>query len=214
MSMENDNPGCATCLHLEAELRLSVMESDRSREADCRVLMRRHPAHDNNPVKAESGADSVFEFGGDRSGPGKICGANAVLPPGLAAAMVEAAPEGAGTPFFERELRCLLEEHPGEERHFALAWQLDDAREGELWASWTDGRVPDRGSLLADCPAVDGRKGADEEACTLFAGHPGAHSFSLRDPDEERLRACPEYVRLRAEVDARMRDAGFSGEAA
>ncbi|MGW4033363.1 hypothetical protein ACWEFL_29390 [Streptomyces sp. NPDC004838] len=131
----------------------------------------------------------------------RICGALAVLPVRLASVIIETTPDTVGSVYPETFLRCPLEEH-STGPHAALVWQLDDASRGELWVQWDEDGPPSHSLVRPDCPGHNGRTGMREEACTLFAGHFGRHSFELRDPDEEILRAGPEYGLLKAEIDA------------
>ncbi|MGW6461917.1 hypothetical protein ACWF94_39315 [Streptomyces sp. NPDC055078] len=78
--------------------------------------------------------------------------------------------------------------------HSALAWVLKDAARGEVWVSWAEaGYVVVQ--MRPDCPAVTGH-GVQDEACTLFDGHPGGHSFEVIDPEEEAFKTTPEYARI------------------
>lgn len=43
---------CAECAHLRSELAAAEEAQDRARVVDCRVLLRRHPLHDDVPVPA------------------------------------------------------------------------------------------------------------------------------------------------------------------
>ena len=81
-------------------------------------------------------------------------------------------------------LRCVLEAgHPCE--HHGIGRSLPMRHPGEVWASWLGGRQPTALLRLGDCPDTDP---ADRDnACVLFDGHPGAHSWALSDPDEEEL---------------------------
>ncbi|BDH13321.1 hypothetical protein HOK021_45000 [Streptomyces hygroscopicus] len=54
---------CTKCVELERELAAAEKAGDRTRAVDCRVLLRRHPEHDDVPVRA--GARSQ-EGGGGR----------------------------------------------------------------------------------------------------------------------------------------------------
>ncbi|MEU0986550.1 hypothetical protein [Streptomyces sp. NPDC005953] len=119
----------------------------------------------------------------------------------LAAQMMRLAPDAGDPLYVETFLRCKVAEH-SEGRHYDLVWQLDDARQGEMWAAWTDGRAPEAVLLLPDCPGHNGKSGQDEEACTLFARHPGPHSYDLDDPEIEALSQTPGYHRLSEEIDA------------
>ncbi|MFI1015495.1 hypothetical protein [Streptomyces sp. NPDC020965] len=109
----------------------------------------------------------------------RICGAFATVPSSLFADML-----AIGNGDFRdmvRHLRCRLEAHPPG-FHFDLVWQLDDARQGEMWAIWSDGRDAEAVFIRPDCPG-----GTD--ACTLFAQHPGRCSFDFSDPVAEVLLA-------------------------
>ncbi|SDQ97350.1 hypothetical protein SAMN05216511_1123 [Streptomyces sp. KS_16] len=53
---------CTTCTDLEQALAAAEKAGDRTRAVDCRVLLRRHPAHDGVPVAA--GARSQKGEGG------------------------------------------------------------------------------------------------------------------------------------------------------
>ncbi|MEU8681138.1 hypothetical protein [Streptomyces sp. NPDC048611] len=50
---------CTTCEILRAELAAAERDGDRSRAVDCRVLLRRHPEHDD--VRAEGKAEGKGE---------------------------------------------------------------------------------------------------------------------------------------------------------
>lgn len=115
--------------------------------------------------------------------------------------MMRLAPDAGDPLYVETFLRCKLAAHTTG-RHHDLVWQLDDSRQGEMWAAWADGRAPESVLLLPDCPAHNGRSDQNDEACTLFARHRGPHSFDLCDPEIEAIRATPEYGRLTAEIDA------------
>ncbi|MGW6457128.1 hypothetical protein ACWF94_14605 [Streptomyces sp. NPDC055078] len=193
---------CETCERLRGTLKAAIEAGDKTMAIDCRVLLRRHPAHDARPIKANQPVEEPA------AGTRKVCGAVDALPVRLAVVIVETAPDGAGRPDLEAFLRCPLEEHASGP-HYALVWQLDDAARGEMWVRWADGQVPECSLTLPDCPGHNGRTGAAEEGCTLFADHPGAHSFDLRDPGDEALRSSPEYARLQALFDERLRDASF-----
>ncbi|MFE5857741.1 hypothetical protein ACFQ61_31525, partial [Streptomyces sp. NPDC056500] len=64
------------------------------------------------------------------------------MPMPLAAQMMRLAPDAGDPLYVETFLRCKVAEH-SEGRHYDLVWQLDDARQGEMWAAWTDGRAPE-----------------------------------------------------------------------
>ncbi|MFI1015496.1 hypothetical protein [Streptomyces sp. NPDC020965] len=44
--------GCLLCRRLRDRLRRAVRDGDETTAADCRVLLRRHPQHDDVPVPA------------------------------------------------------------------------------------------------------------------------------------------------------------------
>ncbi|MGW6459238.1 hypothetical protein ACWF94_25495 [Streptomyces sp. NPDC055078] len=117
-------------------------------------------------------------------------------------ALLLAASPGAGDPLeVETSLRCGLEEHHGG-MHYDLVWQLNNPRGGEMWATWVNDRAPENVLLLPDCPAVNGKPLPHDEACTLYALHPGGHSFAFRDPEADATRSTPEYHELGAHIDA------------
>jgi hypothetical protein len=82
-------------------------------------------------------------------------------------------------------LRCVLQRgHDGE--HHGIARGLPLRYLGEVWACWTSGQQPSALLVFGDCPAKD--PDDRDEACLLFHGHKGAHSWLLTDPDEDALR--------------------------
>ncbi|MEU5402736.1 hypothetical protein ABZ348_25945 [Streptomyces sp. NPDC005963] len=130
-----------------------------------------------------------------------ICGVQAVVPMPLVALMLHTAP-GAGDPMYiETTLRCKLEAHSGG-LHYDLVWQLDRPAHGEMWATWVTEQPPRTVLLLPDCPTDNGEPAGLDEACTLFARHPGGHSFTYRDPDAEAIVGSPEHDQLLAEINA------------
>lgn len=83
-------------------------------------------------------------------------------------------------------LRCALGAgHNG--RHHGIARSLPMEHPGEVWACWDSGEQPAALLAVPDCSVVDPRD--RDEACVLFDGHAGAHSWALADPDEDVLRA-------------------------
>ncbi|MFD8935400.1 hypothetical protein ACFV0R_09095 [Streptomyces sp. NPDC059578] len=133
----------------------------------------------------------------EKGGPGArppLCGVVQTLPPTLVLDALTAAPFGDGEIDVMTDLRCELEaDHRG---HHADAVRLLDGSPPEtLWTQWTDWRVPVKVLVLRDCARVGGEdpRGGDD-ACTLFADHPGTCSFDLFDPEHERfLAAHPAY---------------------
>ncbi|WP_335983660.1 hypothetical protein [Streptomyces sp. CA2R106] len=75
-------------------------------------------------------------------------------------------------------LVCTLQQHRGPVHH-GLVLNLRGPDAGTIWAAWRDGIEPYLLIMLSDCPVTtaDG-----DEACSEFAGHPGAHSWDLADP--------------------------------
>ncbi|MEU3987978.1 hypothetical protein [Streptomyces platensis] len=61
---------CTTCDALRAELATAERHGDRSKAVDCRVLLRRHPEHDDVPVEgtAEGKAEGKAEWEAERKG--------------------------------------------------------------------------------------------------------------------------------------------------
>ena len=88
-------------------------------------------------------------------------------------------------------LRCALAAgHDG--RHHGLARSLPMAYPGEVWACWDSGQQPAALLNFPDCCELDPRD--RDEACVLFNGHAGAHSWAHADPDEDELRARLDLV--------------------
>ncbi|MFG2221980.1 hypothetical protein [Streptomyces sp. NPDC048644] len=52
-----DAVGCPTCARLTAELSAAERAGDASKAVDCRVLLRRHPQHDEIPVALRESDD-------------------------------------------------------------------------------------------------------------------------------------------------------------
>ncbi|MFJ6658656.1 hypothetical protein ACIQNG_20240 [Streptomyces sp. NPDC091377] len=69
-----------------------------------------------------------------------------------------------------------------------------ERRIGEVWAQWDDGRDPHGFLVLPEGNTLNrGAPGATEEACGLFARHPGGHSFEFADPVREAFERSPQY---------------------
>ncbi|WP_329020786.1 hypothetical protein [Streptomyces sp. NBC_00690] len=130
-----------------------------------------------------------------------ICGVRAVLPMRLVALMLHTAPDAGDPMYIETTLSCKLEAHPIG-LHYDLVWQLDDTTRGEMWAAWVTEHPPQTVLLLPDCSADNGEPAGLNEACTLFACHPGVHSFGYRDPEAEAIVGSPEHDQLLAEINA------------
>jgi hypothetical protein len=83
-------------------------------------------------------------------------------------------------------LSCVLAAgHQG--RHHGLARSLPMGHDSEVWACWDSGQQPAALIAVPDCPVVAPHD--RDEACVLFNGHAGAHSWALSDPDEDAVRA-------------------------
>ncbi|MFD3354630.1 hypothetical protein [Streptomyces fradiae] len=74
----------------------------------------------------------------------------------------------------------LGEEHGGEHAQFC---RDDDASGGAVWFRWGG-----LGGWLVRLPWCGVAGGADGDACMLFRGHPGAHSWHVTDPTMEAVR--------------------------
>ncbi|MFI6285939.1 hypothetical protein ACIBCM_14465 [Streptomyces sp. NPDC051018] len=136
--------------------------------------------------------------------PRHICAARARLPLRLIVLALDIVPEDPGHPLeLVTALRCGLEAHSAGP-HFDLVRELTDARRGEVWARWENGREPDGISILGDCPADNGEPGPSNDGCTLFAEHRGGHSFEFSDPEYDAIRTSPAYEELREEIDNRL----------
>jgi hypothetical protein len=118
---------------------------------------------------------------------GRVCGAEVELQSGVLA-VLRATP-GDLPPAEPGEvvdpLRCVLQcGHDG--KHHGIARGLPLRCPGEVWATWSSGQQPSALLLLSDCPDVDPTD--RDEACVLFNGHAGAHSWALADPDADAVR--------------------------
>ncbi|WP_328470603.1 hypothetical protein [Streptomyces sp. NBC_00448] len=116
-----------------------------------------------------------------------ICGRRTLMPPQLVTTAVNMAnaadPNSDDLGYVADDaydlLICTLQLHRGPVHHGAVL-NLRGPEAGTVWAVWRD----DVGSSLAlvfpDCPAR-----SNGEACSEFAGHPGAHSWDLTDPPHQ-----------------------------
>ncbi|MFI6289384.1 hypothetical protein ACIBCM_32345 [Streptomyces sp. NPDC051018] len=133
-----------------------------------------------------------------------ICAATASLPLRTLVLVLDIVPDDDVHPMeIVTRLRCGLEAH-GSGPHFDLVRELKDASRGEVWVHWEHDEEPDSVVVLPDCPAVNSRPGAEVDACTLFASHPGGHCFEFSDPEYDAVRVSPEYERFTAEWDERL----------
>jgi hypothetical protein len=141
--------------------------------------------------------------------PGRhICGATAVLPLRTLVLVLDLVPGRPAHPFeVVTGLRCALEAHT-EGPHHDLVRELADARRGEVWTWWEEGGEAEAVAVLPDCSALAGAGGPADDACVLFAGHPGGHGFEFRDPEYEAVLESPEYRALLAETERRLRGRG------
>ncbi|MFE4666793.1 hypothetical protein ACFRI7_18385 [Streptomyces sp. NPDC056716] len=128
----------------------------------------------------------------------RVCGATAMMPVGLIAAMFASIHDSSTPGNVRPVLRCQLQEHSGG-RHHDLVWELDDAGQGEVWAQWTDGHRPDTFLVVPDCNTLSGPTPKDE-ACILYAGHPGCHTWQYTDPEHEAIENSPEFQRALSDV--------------
>ncbi|MGW1977454.1 hypothetical protein [Streptomyces sp. NPDC001889] len=134
----------------------------------------------------------------------RICGATITLPLRLLVLALDITPAEQGHPLeVVTRLRCGLEEHP-DGPHFDLVRELDDASRGEVWTWWDEGRSPEAVGLLPDCPADNGEAAGANDACALFDGHFGAHSFAFVDPEYEAVLASLEFAEAEAEAEAHL----------
>ncbi|MEU9603151.1 hypothetical protein [Streptomyces sp. NPDC048057] len=123
-----------------------------------------------------------------RTPPRRICADLATLPLQLVVLTQDMWPDPPAHPIqIVTRLRCALESHE-KGPHFDLVRELDDSEENEVWAQWKTGRDPSAVTLLRDCPADNGAPGGAHEACVLFAGHPGGHSYEFTDPEYDAIR--------------------------
>ncbi|MBY8889337.1 hypothetical protein K7472_31510 [Streptomyces sp. PTM05] len=77
-----------------------------------------------------------------------------------------------------RLLTCTLQAHRGPVHH-GVVLNLHGPDADTIWTAWRDDTEPYLALLLPDCPVATADGG---EACSEFAGHPGAHSWELADP--------------------------------
>lgn len=107
-----------------------------------------------------------------------VCGAKMPLPPSRIH-LLHHTPDNApvAEPGEVNELlHCTLEKGHVTPHH-GIARSLPLTYPGEVWASWHDKVLLDL-SPRPDCPARE----RDGDACHLFSGHAGAHSWELDDP--------------------------------
>ncbi|MET8824726.1 hypothetical protein ABZX40_17635 [Streptomyces sp. NPDC004610] len=123
----------------------------------------------------------------------RVCGATTMMPVDLIAVMFASIHDSSAPGNVRLLLRCQLQEHT-RGRHQDLVWELDDASEGEVWVQWADGEAPDAFRVVPDCDTLSGPTPKDE-ACTLYAGHPGCHSWQYTDPEQESIAHSPDFQR-------------------
>lgn len=103
----------------------------------------------------------------------------------------------------ERDLQCDLSPH-GDGRHHAFV-EYSEEHEVGIWAVWRTGSVPCLVYPLPDCEIGNGLPAGDDDACTLFQGHPRFHSWELYDPGVEAVREqVDEEIRSRAAARLRV----------
>ncbi|MEU5977156.1 hypothetical protein [Streptomyces sp. NPDC047315] len=131
----------------------------------------------------------------------RVCAALATLPLQLIVLTQDLWPDPPAHPIqIVTGLRCALEEHDTGS-HFDLVRELDDGEGSGIWARWKSGIEPSAVTIQQDCPIHNGKPGAANDACTLFAGHSGGHSHEFTDPEYEAALASPEFVRMSAEFE-------------
>ncbi|MER6912466.1 hypothetical protein ABT354_12425 [Streptomyces sp. NPDC000594] len=114
-----------------------------------------------------------------------LCGATVTLPLRLVSLALEITPHLQGHPLeVATGLSCLLERHRTG-AHVDLVRELDRPGGGAVWTPWEEGARPEYVCLLPDCPADNGEPGGANEACALYEGHPGVHTFHCADPDPD-----------------------------
>lgn len=106
-----------------------------------------------------------------------VCGAIAYLPTHLVpeALALEAELGQAGTADVQRHLRCTLQAHH-EGDHHGHVLDLDGVDTGSVWTTWTNGKAPEKVTVLPDCPSEDGKP------CVEHRGHHGGHTWQTHDP--------------------------------
>ncbi|MEW1864962.1 hypothetical protein AB0399_32080 [Streptomyces sp. NPDC088194] len=122
-----------------------------------------------------------------------ICGRRTLVPPPLVTTALGVAAADPSTQDTDRYaaddvytvLVCTLQLHRGPLHHSALL-NLRGPEAGTVWAVWREDVDPCLALVFPDCPAR-----SDGEACSEFAGHPGAHSWDLTDPPHQ-LRFAPQ----------------------
>ncbi|WP_228990284.1 hypothetical protein [Streptomyces sp. DH8] len=87
---------------------------------------------------------------------------------------------------------CESGEHTEETEHAARLWTAETQPPRGLWFLWTGSggglRVHHRFTTLTLCPArLHDVKEDYRQWCGLYEGHPGPHSFHVRDPLKELL---------------------------
>ncbi|MFI1017911.1 hypothetical protein [Streptomyces sp. NPDC020965] len=115
-----------------------------------------------------------------------LCGVTQVLPPALVLDALTAAPVDGGDIDVMTGLRCELQQHHTGP-HFAIVRLLYAFRPDAVWTRWTDGHDPETVLVLPDCPRDTGTPPDPDDHCTLFLHHPGRCSFTLTDPERQRL---------------------------
>ncbi|ANW18867.1 hypothetical protein [Streptomyces clavuligerus] len=120
-----------------------------------------------------------------------VCGAPVTLPLQLITLALEITPRLPGHPLeVATDLRCALERHTGGP-HFDLVREPGRPDSGAVWTLWEEGSRPECVCLLPDCPVDNGEPGGANEACALYEGHPGVHSYHCADPETG---GCHPYV--------------------
>lgn len=127
----------------------------------------------------------------------RTCGARILLAKDL---MVHAYAEGRGVGGMVRgSLFCEVAEHD-DDRHWGIARERVEPHGGAVWATWLDGEAP-RCLTRKDCLQTGA---GPEDACALFAGHPGVCSYLLDHalrPDPSRVERIDAALAILATCD-------------
>jgi hypothetical protein len=109
-----------------------------------------------------------------------ICGRRTLVPDALARTVLELAhahdPDAYTRDDVFATALCTIEAHPGPV-HYGAVLNLRGPTAGTLWALWRDHGTPNAVIEISDCPAR-----TQQDACSEFHGHPGAHCWDLADP--------------------------------
>lgn len=109
-----------------------------------------------------------------------VCGQHRLLPePYEDRARALAPPDAGADAYVYLVARCVLQAHTAGAHH-AYVMHLDGIDTGAVWARWDGPQELPHLEVLPDCPARAPQ--VPDDACCLYARHPGAHSHELADP--------------------------------